>query len=128
MDGHDPGEVTAEDVYNVAFSKPPFGERGYNEDEVDDFLEQVQRRLEDPAAVPRPTAADIAATSFSKPPIGKRGYAEDEVDGFLELVARQLATTDGGPPARPGRAVPPPAHYEAPPLDAPPVKKWWRIW
>ncbi len=29
--------LTPADVHNVAFSKPPIGKRGYNEDEVDAF-------------------------------------------------------------------------------------------
>ncbi|MDT7713012.1 MAG: hypothetical protein QOG46_1706 [Pseudonocardiales bacterium] len=33
------------DVHNVAFSKPPIGKRGYNEDEVDAFLERVETEL-----------------------------------------------------------------------------------
>ena len=31
--------LTTADVHNVAFSKPPIGKRGYNEDEVDQFLD-----------------------------------------------------------------------------------------
>ena len=31
--------LTPADVHNVAFSKPPIGKRGYNEDEVDAFKE-----------------------------------------------------------------------------------------
>jgi DivIVA domain-containing protein len=33
------------DVANVAFSKPPLGKRGYNEDEVDAFLDLVEAEL-----------------------------------------------------------------------------------
>ena len=33
--------LTPADVHNVAFSKPPIGKRGYNEDEVDAFLDLV---------------------------------------------------------------------------------------
>ncbi|PZS15443.1 MAG: cell division initiation protein [Pseudonocardiales bacterium] len=33
--------LTPADVRNVAFSKPPIGKRGYNEDEVDTFLDLV---------------------------------------------------------------------------------------
>ncbi|MGH3914337.1 MAG: DivIVA-like cell division protein Wag31, partial [Pseudonocardiaceae bacterium] len=33
------------DVHNVAFSKPPIGKRGYNEDEVDAFLDLVEAEL-----------------------------------------------------------------------------------
>ena len=37
--------LTPADVHNVAFSKPPIGKRGYNEDEVDAFLELVENEL-----------------------------------------------------------------------------------
>ena len=33
------------DVHNVAFNKPPIGKRGYNEDEVDQFLDLVEDTL-----------------------------------------------------------------------------------
>ena len=33
--------LTPADVHNVAFSKPPIGKRGYNEDEVDAFLDTL---------------------------------------------------------------------------------------
>jgi DivIVA domain-containing protein len=42
----DPGaneyELTAEQVHNMAFSKPPLFERGYDEDEVDALLDRVK--------------------------------------------------------------------------------------
>ena len=37
--------LTPADVHNVAFSKPPIGKRGYNEDEVDQFLDLVEDAL-----------------------------------------------------------------------------------
>ena len=37
--------LTPTDVHNVAFSKPPIGKRGYNEDEVDAFLDLVEAEL-----------------------------------------------------------------------------------
>jgi DivIVA domain-containing protein len=37
--------LTPADVHNVAFSKPPIGKRGYNEDEVDAFLDLVGAEL-----------------------------------------------------------------------------------
>jgi DivIVA domain-containing protein len=37
--------VTAADVRNVVFSKPPIGKRGYHEDEVDAFLDLVGAEL-----------------------------------------------------------------------------------
>src|SRR5882757_9024735 len=37
--------LTPADVHNVAFSKSPIGKRGYNEDEVDAFLDLVENEL-----------------------------------------------------------------------------------
>ena len=36
------GGLTAADLHNVAFSKPAIGKRGYNEDEVNAFVERVK--------------------------------------------------------------------------------------
>ncbi|MFC5332916.1 DivIVA domain-containing protein [Mycobacterium branderi] len=38
--------LTAADVRGVAFNKPPIGRRGYNEDEVDAFLDRVEKELQ----------------------------------------------------------------------------------
>lgn len=37
--------VTPADVRGAAFARPPFGRRGYNEDEVDAFLDRVEATL-----------------------------------------------------------------------------------
>lgn len=88
-------DLTADDVHNVAFSKPPIGKRGYNEDEVDAFLERIEQRLRNPHAPDGLSAAEVNSVVFSKPPIFKRGYNEDEVDAFLEQVAQQLSRSSG---------------------------------
>ncbi|MGH3734864.1 MAG: DivIVA domain-containing protein [Micromonosporaceae bacterium] len=38
--------LTPADVHNVAFKKPPIGKRGYDEEEVDAFLDEVERELQ----------------------------------------------------------------------------------
>jgi DivIVA domain-containing protein len=81
--------LTPEDVHNVSFSLPPSGKRGYNEDEVDDFLDRVEKTLRDPTANGL-TILDVNNATFSEPPSGKRGYNEDEVDGFLGLVEEEM--------------------------------------
>ncbi len=93
----EPGRLSAAQVHDVAFSKPPIGKRGYNEDEVDAFLDRIEATLRG-SAMPPLTADDVRTVAFSKPPIGKRGYNEDEVDAFLDVVATQLVS---GPAARP---------------------------
>ena len=37
--------LTPADVHNVAFKKPSIGKRGYDEDEVDAFLDLVEAEL-----------------------------------------------------------------------------------
>jgi DivIVA domain-containing protein len=81
--------LTPEDVRNVAFSKPPIRKRGYNENEVDAFLDLVEAALRDPTGSTL-TPEAIRSVAFSKPPIGQRGYNEDEVDAFLDLVEEEL--------------------------------------
>lgn len=39
--------LTPADVHNVVFSKPPFGARGYHQDQVDSFLDDVEETLRD---------------------------------------------------------------------------------
>lgn len=126
MDAHQ--GLTADDVHHAAFSKPPFGERGYNEDDVDDFLERLENRLANPA-VREPTALEVAAKSFAKPPIGKRGYNESEVDELMRRAVATLERTDGTlPPRSTPWAAPTAEPYEAPPLDEPARKKWRQLW
>lgn len=79
--------LTANDVRAARFDKPPLGKRGYNEDQVDEFLEHVIARLEGRNAM---TVADVRNVRFSKPKWGRRGYAEDEVDRLLARVARTV--------------------------------------
>ena len=91
--------LTSERVHNVAFSKPPLFKRGYDEVEVDAFLDVVEAALREPTAGVGFTPADILDVAFSKPPLGARGYDEDEVDAFVDLVelelTRRLTDRDG---------------------------------
>ncbi len=74
----------------MAFSRPPAGARGYDEDEVDAFVERVQAALRDPTRQIL-TAEQVRDTVFSKPRPGRRGYSEKEVDAYLARVEAQLA-------------------------------------
>jgi DivIVA domain-containing protein len=96
--------LTPADIHGVRFAKPPFGRRGYDEEDVDALLDEaegaLQRRLDELAHPGRSvhpiglTADDLRNVVFRKPPIGKRGYVEDDVDAFLDLVARSFETLD----------------------------------
>ncbi|MEE4024660.1 DivIVA domain-containing protein [Gordonia sp. PKS22-38] len=37
--------LTPDDVHNVAFGRPPIGRRGYNEDQVDSFLDDIEETM-----------------------------------------------------------------------------------
>lgn len=89
--------LTPEQVHGVAFSKPPAGKRGYNEDQVDAFLDRIEAALRDRTGRSI-TPEEVRGVAFAKPPIGKRGYDPDEVDAFLDLVAAQLESHHGAAP------------------------------
>lgn len=81
--------LTPEDVHRVQFSRAPVGRRGYNEEEVDAFLDLVAATLahDGPGSL---TVADVQAVRFTDCRLGTRGYQRDEVDAFLDLVATAL--------------------------------------
>jgi DivIVA domain-containing protein len=67
------GGLTSEDVRNVAFSKPPIGKRGYNEDEVDAFLDMLLTHVAArPGAFPAPPQDAVA------PPPARRSRSKHE--------------------------------------------------
>lgn len=90
--------LTPEQVRGIAFGTPPMGKRGYNEDEVDAFLDAIAAALADPGRR-IVTAEQVRTVAFSKPPIGRRGYDEDDVDDFLARVEEQLRVQQGGAPS-----------------------------
>ena len=83
--------LTPAEVHNVVFKKPPIGKRGYDEEEVDAFLDIIEVELArlieenkdlrdrlDKGGVGAPVAAPVAAAPT--PTIGP-------MPGFLELSA-----------------------------------------
>ena len=88
------GASTAADLRSVAFNKPPWGKRGYNEEEVDALVERIYAKMLNPSD-PSLTAADIHNFAFSKPPFGQRGYSEDEVDALLDRVEAEIRRLEG---------------------------------
>ncbi len=81
-------KLTASDVRNIAFHRPPRGRRGYQESQVDAFLDRIEATL---MGQDNLTSKDIRDVKFSRPIIGRRGYDETEVDGFLGRVEQQLS-------------------------------------
>jgi DivIVA domain-containing protein len=79
----------------VTFDRAPLGRRGYNEDQVDDFLDRIQATL---AGEDNLTAGEVRAVEFDPAPFIRRGYHEDQVDEFLDLVVEELDRREGNPP------------------------------
>ncbi|ANZ36419.1 hypothetical protein BBK82_10450 [Lentzea guizhouensis] len=80
--------LTAKDIRNVAFHRPPRGRRGYQESQVDAFLDRIEATL---MGQDNLTGKDVRDIRFSRPLIGRRGYDETEVDAFLAQVEQQLS-------------------------------------
>ncbi|MDV6013465.1 DivIVA domain-containing protein [Haloechinothrix sp. LS1_15] len=94
--------LTPADVHNVAFSKPPIGKRGYNEDEVDAFLDLVETEL----------ARLIEENNELRQQV-------EQLDAELESARNELqqGATSGAPAAQQARREP--AQHEAPRQDEP---------
>ena len=86
--------LSAEDVGNVAFAQAAYGERSYNCDEVDAFLDRVEAVLKEQTGRTL-TPEQVRNTFFSKPRAGSRGYAEADVDAFLEQLEIELDRRTG---------------------------------
>ncbi len=76
--------LTAEDIRFKAFTPVRFG-RGYDEDHIDEFLDQVEDRLEQGLS-PFPPGR----RNFDFPTRLFGGYAITEVDAFIEQLWLQV--------------------------------------
>jgi DivIVA domain-containing protein len=98
--------LTPTDVRDVIFDKAPLGKRGYDEEQVDAFLDRIEAAL---AGAERLTAADVRAVVFHDAPLIKRGYHEDQVDTFLDAVIGTFERRErmrADPPTAPRRQLP----------------------
>ena len=92
--------LTATDLRAAQLSRPGWGRRGYDPDQVDALLARAADALDALAdgRVPGTSADEVHAVVFSKPGFGRgKGYDEDEVDALLDAVE---ATLRGGSGAR----------------------------
>ncbi len=88
------GPLTGDEVRRVVFARPPFGRRGYDTHQVDQFMQRVAATLDGADTL---TADEVHNVIFGKPPVGDRGYREDEVDALLDIVSSALRNrADGG--------------------------------
>ncbi len=79
--------MTPDEVRVFAFGKPRFGRRGYNEDEVDAFLDLIAEALAGKNIL---TPDDIHYVEFTIMPIGMRSYDQVQVDAFLDDAEEAL--------------------------------------
>ncbi|GIJ43844.1 hypothetical protein Val02_07300 [Virgisporangium aliadipatigenens] len=86
-------ETLARRTDEITFRRPRMGRPGYEEDEVDAFLDEVIRACAE--GVPLDPAR-VRGVSFRKSRIGRRGYDEDEVDVYLDEVEEAMRRL-GGP-------------------------------
>ncbi len=105
--------MSASDVRNVSFRKPPLGRRGYDEEEVDAFLDEVEKTItaltdeiaalrgqgRAPAPATHPSSATVAATDPSSAVLA-------ELEEIKHRLARIEAAVAGRSPGRPGGGDP----------------------
>jgi DivIVA domain-containing protein len=85
-------ETLAARTQEITFRRPRLGRQGYEEDQVDAFLDEVIRACTEGRAV---DPARVRGVSFRKPGIGRRGYDEDEVDVYLDEVEEAMRHLGG---------------------------------
>ncbi|MBB5807552.1 DivIVA domain-containing protein [Saccharothrix ecbatanensis] len=77
----------AQDLRQVAFHRPPPGRPGYDEGQVDSFLDRIEETLLGRDNV---SEHDVRTVRFRP---GRPGYHAIEVDAFMDLVADTLGST-----------------------------------
>jgi DivIVA domain-containing protein len=97
--------LTPADVHNVVFKKPPIGKRGYDEDEVDAFLDVVEaelarlieenNELRAGSSTGRVTAQPVAAEPTPAPaPPPQPAVREDDTTRASRMLALASETAD----------------------------------
>lgn len=118
--------LTPDDVHDVVFARARRRHSGYDEAEVDRFLDRVEAALAGAAEL---TARDALTVEFSPRMPGKQAYKKTQVDAFLERIALTLlrrealeSDEDGRPSPAPQprqeRIVAPPPEPVDPPVSA----------
>ncbi|WP_030158485.1 DivIVA domain-containing protein [Glycomyces sp. NRRL B-16210] len=90
--------LTPADVHNVTFKKPMLGKRGYDEDEVDGFLDEVERELARLSDENGELRAQVESLRAGAPP-GAADHAEmaavlDRVQREKHAMEQQLQELD----------------------------------
>jgi DivIVA domain-containing protein len=109
--------LTPDDVRNAKFRSVRRGKRGYDEHEVDVFLDRVEATLRGEDTL---TADDVLAAKFRPRQRRKLAYVDKDVDAFLDKVAKELRRGDTRGPRRAKARSAPPQRSTDPP--APPQR------
>lgn len=91
--------LTPADVHNVAFKKPSIGKRGYDEDDVDAFLDEVERELARLIEENNELRAQVERGSRGGAPAGPGGDARlaaelNDVKAQFDRVQRDKAAAE----------------------------------
>jgi len=89
--------LTPADVHNVAFKKPPIGKRGYDEEEVDAFLDEVERELARLIEENNELRAQIERGRAGGPPVGDIRHHTGELADLktqLDRLQREKAAAE----------------------------------
>lgn len=108
--------LTPEDVRTATFDKSPLGKRGYDEDQVDDFLDRIEATLRGTDSL---RVEDIRAAEFDPGARFGQGYDEKQVDDFMDKVIVQFGTGGRAPVLTPAPVAAPVAAPR--PVDPPTV-------
>jgi DivIVA domain-containing protein len=98
--------LTPADVHNVAFSKPPIGKRGYNEDEVDAFLDLIEAELA------RLLEENNELRAQAEQLDQQLDAARNDLADARSQVGTSVPRVSDEPPARRLQPVPPPSSME----------------
>lgn len=79
--------MTPEYVRNIAFGRAPFGRRGYQEEAVDQLLDEISAAL---AGGPPLTPQRLHRELPTRGGLFTRGYHPDEVDAFRNAVRAEF--------------------------------------
>src|SRR5699024_5582123 len=88
--------LTPADVHNVAFKKPSIGKRGYDEDEVDAFLDIVEAELIQLIEENNELRQQVAAYEAGQTPPASTADAADAADAAVAPTVDGAATGELG--------------------------------
>ncbi|MBE1490000.1 DivIVA domain-containing protein [Plantactinospora soyae] len=93
--------LTPSDVRNIAFKKPALGRRGYDEQEVDEFLEEVESTIaamtEEIATLRAQSGPTGTPPSAITAPLDQQGVVLAQLEEIKAQLGRIESAVGGGP-------------------------------